>query len=125
MKSNRDDHACTAVNFGGVHGILVAGGDDENDRSRSTSEFYNIKTGKWQRVGGLRVDRPKSPHLVHVSGRIFIIGGNTRQVEEFLPAGMKWARPSGLPRLRYERTWSPGVTAFPSSLLKVCRDGGR
>ena len=77
-------------------------------------QSLNVSTGQWEELPQLSEDRYGATPCV-VDGRLFIIGGDTASVEEYVASEQRWVSVLDMPR----EVWDAAAVALDGKLLVI------
>jgi len=96
MNLCRSGHGCSYIKDEalGIEGVIVGGGyplcnEEELAKQKkhvsfaltSSSEFYDLKTGKWRQVGDMSVEK-RGMRMIYAQGAIHAFGGMSRIIDD-------------------------------------------
>ena len=114
MPEGRYDCAATYLN----DFLYVTGGYDEKGTRLSNMVRFNLKTRRWS-SGGPCMLEPRSGHqLISSNGCLYAIGGNSRELEEFIPELNRWKVIEYLPVVDLS-TWTSAAACEKKILIIV------
>jgi len=93
LTQERSGHGCAYVEAGDMKGVIIAGGlplgntiwtTKVTSKTTAVTEFYDLKTGKWTRMGDLHTAR-RGIRLLFVGGTLYSFGGfNGKKYTDFV-----------------------------------------
>ena len=78
-------------------------------------QSVNVSTGQWETLAPRSGRRWTASTLCVVDGRLFLIGGDTASVEEYMAAERRWVSVPDMPR----EVWHAAAVAFEGKLLVI------
>jgi N-acetylneuraminic acid mutarotase len=85
MSSDRLDHTATLLHDGRV---LIAGGLDSNNASRSDAEIYDPKQNLWVAVASMTTGRELQTATLLANGDVLLVGGQAPETDPSYPYGV-------------------------------------